>query len=101
MSAPFLVPAGSRPERGARHDVALKRSVIPPANGEIQRRLDARAYPTAHPVALASDEDKADGICGMCPHPLSSHDRISVRYCAATATKAESRGCVCTTTGTD
>jgi hypothetical protein len=34
-------------------------------------------------------------ICGMCLHPLESHDAIATRYCAASASSALARGCVC------
>jgi hypothetical protein len=36
-------------------------------------------------------------VCGMCPHEIEAHDRISLRYCAATAAGAKTRGCVCPT----
>jgi hypothetical protein len=35
------------------------------------------------------------GVCGVCPHPLDSHDRISLRFCHATQATAATRGCVC------
>lgn len=118
MSTLFLsyVTAGRiRPERGHRHDVGLIHlgvrhrpvehqafRVIPPTtNGEIQRRLDTRSYPTARPVPDVTPRGSADGICDMCPHPWSDHDRISVRYCTATATSGLSRGCVCPTDETE
>jgi hypothetical protein len=34
-------------------------------------------------------------MCGMCLHPLESHDAIATRYCEATASSALARGCVC------
>jgi hypothetical protein len=111
-AVPGVVSAGRiRPERGARHDVGLVRTeilghverqargVIPPStsNGEIQRRLDSRAYPTARPVSevAVADEDRAVGLCETCPHPWSSHDRISIRFCTATKVSGDSRRCVC------
>lgn len=39
--------------------------------------------------------DRADLTCAVCPHPCAAHDRIGLRYCAATAAGAFSRGCVC------
>jgi len=37
--------------------------------------------------------------CGVCPHPLADHDRISLRFCQATEARgshvAATRGCVC------
>ena len=30
-------------------------------------------------------EDPGQALCPVCPHPLSAHDRISARYCAASA----------------
>jgi hypothetical protein len=34
-------------------------------------------------------------ICGMCLHPLESHDAIATRYCEATSSSGLARGCVC------
>jgi hypothetical protein len=33
--------------------------------------------------------------CDMCSHPRELHDVIAARYCAASASSALSRGCVC------
>jgi hypothetical protein len=33
--------------------------------------------------------------CGRCRHPLEAHDAIAIRYCAASASSALARGCVC------
>ncbi|MDT4929466.1 MAG: hypothetical protein QOF92_2333 [Pseudonocardiales bacterium] len=33
--------------------------------------------------------------CGMCEHDVENHDRISLRYCAATAAGALGRSCIC------
>ncbi|MEV4319567.1 RGCVC family protein [Actinocrispum sp. NPDC049592] len=75
--------------------------MIPPStsNGEIQRRLDTRTYPVTRQVAEVAvpDEDRAAGSCESCPHPWSSHDRISVRFCTATKDTGTSRSCVCPT----
>jgi hypothetical protein len=48
------------------------------------------------PVAAAGDvaaEDAAD--CSACPHPLSAHDPIGLRFCRATRAGDISRGCAC------
>ena len=38
----------------------------------------------------------AAGACAVCPHPLSAHDAISLRFCRATeSAAATTRGCVC------
>ena len=34
-------------------------------------------------------------VCDMCSHPREFHDVIASRYCAASASSALSRGCVC------
>ncbi|MGY2002319.1 RGCVC family protein [Blastococcus sp. SYSU DS1024] len=47
----------------------------------------------SHPVAT---EQPAGALsCTACPHPLAGHDRISLRFCAATRAHAGARGCVC------
>jgi len=33
--------------------------------------------------------------CAVCSHPRALHDHIATRFCAATASSALSRGCVC------
>jgi hypothetical protein len=50
---------------------------------------------TTEPDTTNDDSGPQDGVCGVCGHPLSAHDAISVRYCAATAAGALTRGCVC------
>jgi hypothetical protein len=35
------------------------------------------------------------GACAVCPHPVASHDAISLRFCHATQAAAVTRGCVC------
>ncbi|TFV65398.1 hypothetical protein E4P40_26415 [Blastococcus sp. CT_GayMR20] len=42
--------------------------------------------------------DEAAAACAVCPHPLAAHDPISLRFCRATAGRADDatpRGCVC------
>jgi hypothetical protein len=45
-------------------------------------------------VAVEPTADAKPG-CDMCSHPLEAHDSIATRYCAASASSALSRGCVC------
>ncbi|HWE91633.1 MAG TPA: RGCVC family protein [Pseudonocardiaceae bacterium] len=33
--------------------------------------------------------------CVVCSHPMKVHDRIGLRFCAATAAGTLDRGCVC------
>jgi hypothetical protein len=37
----------------------------------------------------------AADVCDVCGHPTASHDRIALRFCAATQAGALSRGCLC------
>ncbi|MEU4804243.1 RGCVC family protein [Actinosynnema sp. NPDC023587] len=39
----------------------------------------------------AGGEDR----CTACPHPLSSHDALGERFCAATVSSALDRACIC------
>ena len=50
---------------------------------------------TSTPVETTTRPAVAEGACEMCPHPLSAHDAISLRFCSATRTAALTRGCVC------
>jgi hypothetical protein len=118
MSAPFslyVTPGRIRPERGHRHDVGpihpsirhrfvenqAFRVIPPTTHGEIQRRLDTRTYPHAHVAPDVKPRGSADGTCDMCPHQWGDHDRISVRYCSATAAGGLNRSCVCATKETE
>ena len=48
------------------------------------------------PAPDATEMSRAGTQCPSCPHALGTHDAIARRYCAATATSAQSdRGCVC------
>jgi len=50
---------------------------------------------TVRTVELTAE---AVGACAVCPHPLAAHDAISLRFCRATAGRADgaaTRGCVC------
>jgi hypothetical protein len=44
---------------------------------------------------LASDQDPSPESCPTCLHPLSTHDRIGLRWCAATRLGVGQRECVC------
>jgi hypothetical protein len=44
---------------------------------------------------IAARPDVVEEACEMCPHPLRSHDAISLRFCSATRAAAIPRGCVC------
>jgi hypothetical protein len=39
--------------------------------------------------------DKAPDLCRTCGHPLSAHDAISRRWCAASELGSENRACIC------
>jgi hypothetical protein len=49
----------------------------------------------AHPTTSPDTGELAEDGCVVCPHPMSAHDRISARYCLATAAGTADRGCVC------
>ena len=36
-----------------------------------------------------------DDGCAACPHPVTAHDAIGLRYCRATQATGADRGCVC------
>jgi hypothetical protein len=43
-----------------------------------------------------SDADQDDAAaCDVCPHALSGHDAIGLRFCRATLNGAITRGCIC------
>ena len=53
---------------------------------------------TSTPVETTARPEVAEGACEMCPHALSAHDAISLRFCRATEAQASTtRGCVCPT----
>ena len=37
----------------------------------------------------------APDLCRACGHPLSAHDAISLRWCAASELGVENRACIC------
>ena len=41
------------------------------------------------------DQDLTLDLCPICQHPLSAHDRIGVRWCAATQLGVGQRECMC------
>ncbi|MBB3674991.1 RGCVC family protein [Modestobacter versicolor] len=52
--------------------------------------------PGTVPGTKPSDAVGTEERCPACPHPMSAHDRIGVRFCQATvASSDEGRGCVC------
>jgi hypothetical protein len=36
-----------------------------------------------------------EAACAACPHPLTGHDAVALRYCRATVSSALDRGCIC------
>ncbi|HEY5787786.1 MAG TPA: RGCVC family protein [Microlunatus sp.] len=42
-----------------------------------------------------TDQDPVLDTCPTCQHPLSAHDRIGLRWCAATKLGVGQRDCVC------
>ena len=58
--------------------------------------MTAPVYVTASAPGTAPALTGADESgCPACPHPLSAHDPIGVRFCLATARSSLERGCVC------
>jgi hypothetical protein len=58
--------------------------------------------PTLAPTAIRPERSPtttspgtADPACEVCPHPVSQHDAIGLRFCRATKNAALDRGCVC------
>jgi hypothetical protein len=50
---------------------------------------------TEEAVTAPETSVTADEACFVCGHPMSAHDAIGTRFCAATAAGALSRGCIC------
>ncbi|WP_176522873.1 RGCVC family protein [Blastococcus aggregatus] len=50
---------------------------------------------TSAPSATPTVEHAPADACGNCPHPLSAHDAISLRFCRATQAGDLPRGCAC------
>jgi hypothetical protein len=46
------------------------------------------------PPTVRADNFTPD-LCRTCGHPLSAHDAISLRWCAASELGAENRACIC------
>jgi hypothetical protein len=56
--------------------------------------------PTVEDKAIVIEpmkDEKADGVCAVCPHDWAGHDAIGVRYCSATIANELDRGCICRT----
>lgn len=51
--------------------------------------------PAPAPSTTPVTHDAPAGSCGTCPHPLSAHDAISLRFCRATEAGHLPRGCAC------
>lgn len=51
--------------------------------------------PSAQPDTTAAGDSTPAQMCDVCSHPMSDHDVISARFCAATVAGALTRGCVC------
>ena len=47
------------------------------------------------PPAHLSDDGTRTELCKTCQHPLSMHDVISSRWCAASGIGASRRDCIC------
>ena len=43
------------------------------------------------------DQEPTLELCPTCEHPLTAHDRIGLRWCAATQLGVGQRDCVCST----
>ena len=50
---------------------------------------------TSSPATPTAVGPTAADACDACPHSLSSHDAISLRFCQATIHMAKTRACVC------
>ncbi|MEX5718625.1 RGCVC family protein [Geodermatophilus maliterrae] len=54
--------------------------------------------PTTSPASTAPLTDGpslGDPSCDVCPHGVSHHDAIGLRFCRATLVGAITRGCIC------
>ena len=47
------------------------------------------------PIVRADSFAPDPDLCRTCGHPLSAHDAISLRCCAASELGVENRACVC------
>jgi hypothetical protein len=47
------------------------------------------------PGTAPDPHDTAVPACPACAHPMSAHDVIAARFCAATTARESARGCVC------
>jgi hypothetical protein len=43
----------------------------------------------------ATRQSRDDAACDVCPHGVSGHDAIGLRFCRATLKGAITRGCIC------
>ncbi|WP_306746277.1 RGCVC family protein [Saccharothrix yanglingensis] len=56
-----------------------------------QRAAEPNAARHTARGAVVASEDR----CDACTHPLSAHDALGNRFCAATTATALTRGCIC------
>ena len=49
-------------------------------------------------IKSSTDQVPTQALCTTCEHPLSFHDRVGIRWCAATQPGVGQRDCVCMTT---
>jgi hypothetical protein len=72
-------------------------------------RHDTDARLGSMPASGATDDIAADDVgsdvadggaaaCEVCGHPVDGHDRIALRFCAATSENAITRACICPAT---
>jgi hypothetical protein len=57
--------------------------------------MSTQLSPPVSQPALETTEVAEHARCPMCEHDVENHDAISLRYCAATASGALSRTCIC------
>jgi hypothetical protein len=91
--------SGLRRRRMSQADSPRRADLIGALNHMPCIRTGSQEMPTteAQPITTTSPDggDIAEGSCVVCPHPMAAHDRISARYCVATAEGSIERGCVC------
>jgi hypothetical protein len=49
----------------------------------------------AQSLTDATREHRVYPACDVCPHAMSDHDAIGLRFCRATLNGAITRGCIC------
>lgn len=51
--------------------------------------------PTEATPAVVPALDVSALTCAACPHLRATHDKVDLRYCAATVASGAQRGCLC------